>query len=210
MDKIFLFLLLLSLLRFTLLITFGKLKTILYTFSNSVVSFIAACSYLLPIKENIQFYGPILEDVPVLGLLFLPNNLETERLMITSDNNIDIFTTLNSIIENLGSFILFFAVYFIVIRSGKKYGIPYFIRYNVIHAILILLIQVPLSFLYQSFINYPTLDVFLKSFTDSLANALIIANFLVVFYSMGYAIINKYVKLPIITDAAILHIGKNE
>ena len=86
----------------------------------------------------------------------------------------------------------------------------YFIRYNVMHSILIMLLQVPITYFYVELVQFLTLNQFLKSFTQNLATSLIIVNFFIIFYAMYYAITNRYVNLPIITDACELHVGKKE
>lgn len=78
------------------------------------------------------------------------------------------------------------------------------------HSILIMLLQVPITYFYVELVQFLTLNPFIKSFTQNLASSLIIVNFFLIFYAMFYSITNRYVNLPIITDACELHVGKKE
>lgn len=211
MSKLFIFLLLISLLRFILLILTKKIKTFFSAVSSSGISFLATCGYLLPIHENLEYYDEALDEIPFIRWL-LPPYIDYQpgdpRIKIATDP--DLFSDLFKYASQYSSFFIFFAIYFIIIRYGKKYNIDYFIRYNVMHSILIMLLQVPLTYFYVELVQFLTLSEFLKSFTQNLASSLIIVNFFVIFYAMYYSITNRYVNLPIITDACELHVGKKE
>jgi|TARA_B110000459_G_C16489715_1_gene438227 hypothetical protein len=211
MSKLFIFLLLISLIRFILLLVTKKSQTFSGAISSSVISFLATCGYLLPIHENLEYYDNQLDDLPFIRWL-LPPHIEYQpgdpRIKIATDP--DVFSDLLGNVSQYSSFFVFFAIYFIIIRYGKKYNIDYFIRYNVMHSILIMLLQVPITYFYVELVQFLTLNQFLKSFTQNLATSLIIVNFFIIFYAMYYAVTNRYVNLPIITDACELHVGKKE
>ena len=211
MSKLFIFLLLISLTRFFIVLFTNKSSTLFNTISSSCISFLATCGYLLPIHENLEYYDHALDEIPLIRWL-LPSYIDYQpgdpRIKITTDS--DIFSDLINNVSQYGSFFIFFAIYFIVIRYGKKYNISYFIRYNVMHSILIMLLQVPITYFYVELVQFLTLNPFIKSFTQNLASSLIIVNFFLIFYAMYYSITNRYVNLPIITDACELHVGKKE
>ena len=77
------------------------------------------------------------------------------------------------------------------------------------HSILIMLLQVPLTFLYVECVQYLTLNKIFKMFLQDFAQGIIIFNFVVIFYAMFSAMTNKYVYVPLVTDASKLHIGKD-
>jgi len=211
MSKLVIFLFLISVMRFFIVIITKKSDTIFTAISSSTISFLATCGYLLPIHENLEYYDQALDDIPIIRWL-LPPYIDYQpgdpRIKITTDS--DIFTDLLSNLSQYGSFFIFFAIYFVIIRYGKKYNISYFIRYNVMHSILIMLLQVPITYFYVELVQFLTLNPFIKSFTQNLASSLIIVNFFLIFYAMYYSITNRYVNLPIITDACELHVGKKE
>lgn len=214
MEKIVLLLFLISLLRFIFTAITNSSYTFFTALSSSVITFFASCGYLLPIYENINYYDEALDQIPLLRWLlpkYIDYNLidaSDPRIKITVDSNL--FTELGKTLSSYGSFIIFFAIYFLIIRSGKKYNIPYFVRYNVMHAILIMILQVPLTYFYVELVQFLTLNQGVKLFTENLANSIIIVNFSLIFYSMFFALTNRYVKLPIVSDAARLHVGKED
>ena len=211
MSKLVIFLFLISVIRFFIVILTKKSDTIFTAISSSTISFLATCGYFLPIHESLEYYDQALDDIPIIRWLLQPDidyQPGDPRIKITTDS--DIFTDLLSNLSQYGSFFIFFAIYFIVIRYGKKYNISYFIRYNVMHSILIMLLQVPITYFYVELVQFLTLNPLIKSFTQNLASSLIIVNFFLIFYAMFYSITNRYVNLPIITDACELHVGKKE
>ena len=207
MSKLIITFFLISFIRFVLLIITKKSTTIFTAISSSTVSFLATCAYLLPINENLNYYQGALVNMPLLQFLITQKDDVGE---IALDPDPDILSDLIKNVSQYGSFFIFFAVYFIVIRYGKKYKIDYFIRYNVMHSILIMLLQVPITYFYVELVQFLTLNQFLKAFTMNLATSLILVNFFIIFYAIYYSLTNRYVQLPIITDACELHVGKNE
>ena len=212
MSKLLVLFFLISFIRFLLLILLNKSKTVSNSFSSTLISFLATCGYLLPIQQNLEYYGNVLNDIPIIKWL-LPDRIDyklEDSIIMISPNDTDVLTQIIDGISQYGSFIVFFCIYFIVIKNGKKYNIDYFIRYNVMSGILISLLQVPITYLYVQLNGFTTLNPFLAVFIENLATSLILLNFLIMSYAIYYSITNKYLILPIVTDACELHVGKKE
>tara|TARA_B110000967_G_scaffold1698_1_gene1785 strand:- start:15674 stop:16264 length:591 start_codon:yes stop_codon:yes gene_type:complete len=177
-------------------------------FNNAVISFIASCGYLLPIRENIKFYGEPLKEIPYLEYLVVPffePSIDAPMKLIPDPSEISI------LMESYGHYIsvfIFFMVYYIFIKNRKKLKIDYFISYNVMHAVLISLIQAPLTFIYIECVQYLTLNKLLKLWLYDFGEAIIIFNFFMIFYCLFYAATNRYVDIPTITPNVLLHLGK--
>jgi len=209
MERILSFLFLVALVRFLLLIVTKKSHSVSKAFRSSIITFFASFGYLLAIQENMRYYQ---DAIPKIR--FLPAILGLKEISVAKSLPIYMDPTIPSIIGNYlnsyTSFFIFFAVYYVVVKNGRKFKIDYFIRYNVMHSILIMLIQVPLTFAYVECKQYISLNKILLMFLRDLANGIIIFNFAVIFYGMAHAMVNSYTHMPIITDAAKLHIGKKE
>jgi hypothetical protein len=207
MERILSFLFLVALIRFLILIVRKKNLSVSKAFKSSAITFFASSGYLLAIQENLKYYHHAISKIPVLHLLVPIKEIGVDNaLAIVSDPTI--FTIVTNYLSNYISFFVFFAVYFFIIKNGKKLNIDYFIRYNVMHSILIMLLQVPLTFLYVECVQYLTLNRMLKMFLQDFAQGIIIFNFVVIFYAMFYAMTNRYAYVPLVTDASKLHIGK--
>jgi len=209
MERILSFLFLMALTRFILLVIKQKSITISKAVKSSMVTFFASSGYLLAIHENLKYYHYAILKIPFLNLLIPIQEANVNSILpIAADPTI--FTIIASYLNEYVSFFTFFAIYFFVIKNGEKLNIDYFIRYNVMHSILIMLLQVPLTFLYVECVQYLTLNRVLKMFLHEFAQGIIIFNFVVIFYAMLSAMTNKYAYVPFVTDATKLHIGKNE
>ena len=207
MKKLLILLSALSLIRFLILIIKQKQKFI-KTFLQSLVVLTAASLYLLPIKDNLHFYGKNLKEIPLFNWLLtdLPiiKKLTSKILII---NNLGWYSNLIKNILHKSPFIIFFITYFLIIKLGKKLNIPYFIRYNMMHSILISLAQVPIMHCYTILNQFITLNPFLKIFSETLALSLILFTFFIIFYSILYTSLGYYLYIPLITDSSVLHLG---
>ena len=210
MGNILSFLFIVSVIRTLLLIITRKSLKLLKDYTNVFIAFCSGCAYLLPIQENINFYKPAIVKIPYLNLI-IPKELPYipkpgELLPMMTDPTI--FTFIGDSLKNYTSFFVFFIIYYIFIKNGKKFKINYFLRHNIMHAILIMLAQVPISYIYVEVIQVTTLSPLYGLFLSQFADSIILANFALIFYSMSYALTNRYLDLPFISQACELHIGK--
>ena len=186
---------LVSFIRFLTLLFTNNSKTVWNAFSSSAISFLATCGYLIPLNQNLEFYDHALDRIPLLSWMvpaYVDYSLidaSDPRIQIQGDP--DILSDLLEGISNYASFFIFIVVYLVIIRNGKKYKIDYFIRYNAATAILINLIQVPISFFYVELLQVLTLSQFVKAFTESLAESLIVLNFGFIFYALYFLLIQN-------------------
>lgn len=206
MSKLIILFLLVSFIRFFLLIFTNKSKTIFNALTSTIISFLATCGYLYPIQQYINYYGNDLDDLPIINLLLSNNRGYQAPISLDSD----LLSQFTEKLSQYSSLIIFFCIYFIIIKNGKKYKIDHFIRYNVMNGMLITLFSTPISYLYIELRQYLTINQFLKAFIDDFCIGLILIHFCLMFYSIYFSITNRYVNLPIIGDACELHVGKKK
>ena len=206
MDKLIILLFIISFIRFLSLLVTNRSKTIYNAFSSSLVSFLATCGYIYPVQQYINYYETLLEDVPVINWL-LPSQIDSGVEIPVDPTFMSEFMR---IIAQYNSFLVFFCIYYIIIKKGKKYNINYFIRYNVMNGLLITILSVPITYIYFELTQVLTLSEFFKLFTEQLCFGLMMVHFFVLVYSMYFSVTNQYANLPIINDACELHIGKKE
>jgi len=190
-----------------LLLHFNKIiiKNITKSTNSYFVSIPASFVYFLPFYQlNFMYYNEI-KKINFLRYNFL-------RLLssgIKSNVTADIYTFKKIIMllsEYSPLFLLIFAYFFVIKEKINKTN--YFIRFHTMHAILILLLQLPVMVLRKHssafYVTNPQLKFLIVTFTDTI----LIFNLYFLLYSAFCAINNSYTNIPFITSACEAHIGK--
>ena len=190
-----------------LLFYFNKIiiKNITKSTNSYFVSIPASFAYFLPFYQLNFMYSNETKKINFLRYNFL-------RLLsngIKSNVTADIYTfkkIIMLLLEYSPLFLLIFA-YFSVIKE-KISKTNYFIRFHTMHAILILLLQLPVMVLRKHssafYVTNPQLKFLIVTFTDTI----LIFNLYFLLYSAFCAINNSYTNIPFITSACEAHIGK--
>lgn len=100
-----------------------------------------------------------------------------------------------SILGPFGNIIIFFALYFAVIRNDR---ISYFIRFNAMQAILIDIFLVLCGIVVSLFAGGLADSLLVKT----LFNVIFLSTLAVCFYSMIQSALGKYAEIPTISEAA--------
>ena len=125
MNKLLIFIIKISIFRFLYLKVLRPEKRTSSLFT-SITIFLALCCYSLPYEQNIKQYGRILRNIPILNSILFDVIYQFPRHELRSHHQIKLIIPTN--LNKLLSFFKFSFLYFIVIRNGKKYKIPYIIR----------------------------------------------------------------------------------
>lgn len=180
------------------------LKKIFYkTLKNILMS----SPYFLPLYQLITLYRDKITEITFLPL-FIKEILtkKTKNTILTNISFLQIFLTL--FFDYTHVLLLIFAYIFIV--KEKNFKVNYFIRFNTMHAILMLFIQMPILYTYQNLLLIPITNNQIKLFLTVFADGIIFLNFYLLFYLIACAITNTYANVPIITSACEAHIGKKD
>jgi hypothetical protein len=186
------------------------------------VSFLASCTYLLPLNTSLHYFKKDLIKIKIVNeskklvkklikklILIIPMKfygptIKTRGFLYKFFDNIIIIKILP-----YKFFILFILMYFIIIKSGKENNIPYFIRYHTIHSLLIFILQFPVIYFHKKLLNILTLSQFLKITIKNLALTIITLNLSFIFYAILMSVMGHYVNIPILTESGKKHVGKN-
>jgi uncharacterized membrane protein len=98
---------------------------------------------------------------------------------------------------------------FVILGSRRKKNISYFIKFHLMHAILLMYTLAPLGLLLSKLQNSQIGGKSMKIFWAQLGYTEAIANFSLILYCMFSAATNNYLKLPVYTEGAKLHLGPN-
>lgn len=208
MKKLLILLGILSLIRFFILITKQKPKRIVKTFLQSLIYFTAASLYLLPLNDNLLIYRKSLKKIPFTNwlLIELPKNKKvTSKSLIVNKSNR--YTDLITNFLSKSSIIIFVIAYFLIIKLGKKLNVPYFIRYNMMHSVLISLSQIPITHCYKILAGFKTINYFVKNFIETITLSMTLCTFFILLYGSIVALVGIRLYFPIFTDSTYLHLG---
>lgn len=155
--------------------------------SNTVSDRIFAClPYALPLIEALAFGTFLMETFPFLRLIVIP------------------LLPLLIIYQSIpfGGLIVFFALYFLVVRNER---IPHFIRFNTMQAILLDIVVVLCAYLLRLFgaaAAVPGVGFALQTLSTTIFLGILVA----VVYSLIQTIIGKYAEIPTISDAVYMQV----
>lgn len=143
----------------------------------------AGLAYLLPLVEVLGFGNYFFKEFPVLGLLLIP------------------LSPIIGIYQSIpyGSAIIFFALFFLVVRNEK---ISHFVRFNTMQAILLDIIIFLSSILVQVLMSVPGADFALETISNTIFLGIVAA----VVYSVSYCLFGRYAEIPAISDAAYIQV----
>ena len=145
----------------------------------------AALVYLLPLYSAFAFGDSIFQQIPFLGA----------ALAIALYPLAFLYSSLGS----FGSLIIFFVLFFAVVRNPR---ISHFIRFNTMQAILIdilvSLLRLVLDFVARGGANLVV---------ETLFNVVFLGAFAACVYSIIQSVIGKYADIPTISEAAYSQVG---
>ncbi len=139
----------------------------------------ASIVYLMPLADALEFGGYLFRQFPALSLIAIP----LSPLLI-----------INTI--PFGGFILFILLFAAVVRNAR---ISYFIRFNTLQALLIDILLIIVSLVFQFFFRglgfFPLL-------VETLANTIFLGTLVACVYAIVQAAWGKYPEIPAISSAA--------
>ena len=145
----------------------------------------AALVYLLPLYSAFAFGDSIFQQIPFLGAALV--------IVLTP------LAFLYSSLGSFGSLIIFFVLFFAVVRNPR---ISHFIRFNTMQAILIdilvYLLGLVLGFVARGGANLVV---------ETLFNVVFLGAFAACVYSIIQSVIGKYADIPTISEAAYSQVG---
>jgi hypothetical protein len=145
----------------------------------------AALPYLLPLMDGLPFGRFLFQQFPVLQIITLPV--------------IPLIFLYQYIPYGLAGFIVFIGLYMLVVRNEN---IPHFIRFNTMQAILIDIVLILCTLVFQVFGN-----VLLQGFVgETLYNMIFLGLLAVFFYSVIQSLSGKYAEIPTISDAVYMQV----
>ncbi|MEL0590729.1 MAG: Tic20 family protein [Planktothrix rubescens PR222] len=134
----------------------------------------AALPYLLPLMNGLPFGRFLFQQFPVLQIITLP-------------------------VIPFAGFIVFIGLYMLVVRNEN---IPHFIRFNTMQAILIDIVLILCTLVFQVFGS-----VLLQGFVgETLYNMIFLGLLAVFFYSVIQSLSGKYAEIPTISDAVYMQV----
>ena len=145
----------------------------------------AALVYLLPLYSAFALGDSIFQQIPFLGAALV--------IVLTP------LAFLYSSLGSFGSLIIFFVLFFAVVRNPR---ISHFIRFNTMQAILIdilvSLLRLVLDFVARGGANFVL---------ETLFNVVFLGAFAACVYSIIQSVIGKYADIPTISEAAYSQVG---
>jgi hypothetical protein len=99
--------------------------------------------------------------------------------------------------------------YFIIYRNRRNKKVDYFIKFHLMHSILLIIMLMPIGYSVVILRNTQIGGKSMKIFWDQFAFTAVIVNYSVIFYCMLCAATNNYFKFPVITEGAKLHLGED-
>lgn len=146
----------------------------------------AALVYLLPLYSAFAFGIFIFQQIPFLGA----------ALAIALYPLAFLYSSLGS----FGSLIIFFVLFFAVVRNPR---ISHFIRFNTMQAILIDI----LVYLLGLVLGFVARGLGANLALETLYNVVFLGAFAACVYSIIQSVIGKYADIPTISDAAYSQVG---
>jgi hypothetical protein len=139
---------------------------------------LAALAYLLPWSDAVGFGGSLAGQFPALIWLSLP-------------------TIPLQILQNavpLGNLVLFLVLFLAVARNPQ---VPYFVRFAVLQALLLVIVVVLLQLAFQTFFASLTGTFLVRT----LANTIYLGSLLVVLYGIVEALRGREAEIPTVSEA---------
>ncbi|GAL94007.1 Tic20 family protein [Microcystis aeruginosa] len=146
----------------------------------------AALVYLLPLYSAFAFGIFIFQQIPFLGA----------ALVIVLAPLAFLYSSLGS----FGSLIIFFVLFFAVVRNPR---ISHFIRFNTMQAILIDI----LVYLLGLVLGFVARGLGANLVVETLFNVVFLGAFAACVYSIIQSVIGKYADIPTISEAAYSQVG---
>ena len=146
----------------------------------------AALAYLLPLYSAFAFGIFIFQQIPFLGA----------ALAIVLAPLAFLYSSLGS----FGSLIIFFVLFFAVVRNPR---ISHFIRFNTMQAILIDI----LVYLLGLALGFVARGLGANLVVETLFNVVFLGAFATCVYSIIQSVIGKYADIPTISEAAYSQVG---
>lgn len=146
----------------------------------------AALVYLLPLYSAFAFGDSIFQQIPFLGA----------ALAIALYPLAFLYSSLGS----FGSLIIFFVLFFAVVRNPR---ISHFIRFNTMQAILIDI----LVYLLGLVLGFVARGLGANLVVETLYNVVFLGAFAACVYSIIQSVIGKYADIPTISEAAYSQVG---
>ncbi len=142
----------------------------------------AALPYLLPLMDGLPFGQFLFQQFPILEIITLP--------LIP-------LKTLHQL--PFAGFIVFIGLYMLVVRNEN---IPHFIRFNTMQAILIDIVLILCTLIFQVLGN-----VLLPGFVgETLYNMIFLGLLAAFFYSVIQCLSGKYAEIPTLSDAVYMQV----
>ncbi|MCA2554839.1 MAG: hypothetical protein IM466_14225 [Microcystis sp. M04BS1] len=146
----------------------------------------AALVYLLPLYSAFAFGIFIFQQIPFLGAAL--------AIVLTP------LAFLYSSLGTFGSLIIFFVLFFAVVRNPR---ISHFIRFNTMQAILIDI----LVYLLGLALGFVARGLGANLVVETLFNVVFLGAFAACVYSIIQSVIGKYADIPTISEAAYSQVG---
>jgi hypothetical protein len=146
----------------------------------------AALVYLLPLYSAFAFGIFIFQQIPFLGAAL--------AIVLTP------LAFLYSSLGSFGSLIIFFVLFFAVVRNPR---ISHFIRFNTMQAILIDI----LVYLLGLALGFVARGLGANFVLETLFNVVFLGAFAACVYSIIQSVIGKYADIPTISEAAYSQVG---
>lgn len=146
----------------------------------------AALVYLLPLYSAFAFGIFIFQQIPFLGAAL--------AIVLTP------LAFLYSSLGSFGSLIIFFVLFFAVVRNPR---ISHFIRFNTMQAILIDI----LVYLLGLVLGFVARGLGANLVVETLFNVVFLGAFAACVYSIIQSVIGKYADIPTISEAAYSQVG---
>ncbi|MEB3209885.1 MAG: Tic20 family protein [Leptolyngbyaceae bacterium] len=157
----------------------------------------AALVYVIPLIEAyLSFSGPLLNELPFLSPIF-----------IVLWPFIIVYGFIVRLIPlGLGGLVIFFALYFLVVRNDR---IRHLIRFSAMQSILIGIILSIFSILWELILTAfgaLTRNSLFLVLNDTLFSLLFLGTLAATVYSIVYAVQGKYGEIPKISDYAYMYV----
>jgi Chloroplast import apparatus Tic20-like len=145
-----------------------------------------ALVYLLPLYSAYPFGVLLFRQFPALG--------EVLEIALSP------LALIYGILGNFGSLIIFFVLFFAVVRNPK---ISHFIRFNVMQAILIDILVYLVGLVFSLLIRGLSGNLIV----ETLANVIFLGTIAACLYSIFQSILGKYAEIPTVSEAAYSQVG---
>jgi len=193
------------LIKFFLILALPYFKTennLLLSLKMLLSSVFACLAYCVPMNTVLTYYEDTIEIIPFVQYLE-PFSAGQNPFQYT------IFEGLWAFLLGQLPFIMFFGMYFLVVKNGSRWNISYFVRYHCIHSLLISVMQIPLSYCYLYCLGFNNATSALaEGVFLNLRCTVVMVHMALIAYGALCASLNKYVNIPLVTSACRFHLGE--